>query len=228
MKHIWLFDLDNTLHDASHAIFPALHAKMNAFIESVLPNHAHQHAANALRIHYWERYGATLLGMIKHHRTSPAHFLHATHQFDNLSDMIRAERGLGYLLRHLPGRKILLTNAPHHYAHQVMEHLNLPKQFSRHITIESMWSHGQLRAKPSPHVFRKILKKERASARQCILVEDTASHLKIAKKLGLRTIWVTQYLSPPKIPKRHTRSPAYMDITIKSVKQLIHQRIPFK
>jgi hypothetical protein len=35
-KLVWLFDLDNTLHDASHAIFPAISANMNAYIARVL------------------------------------------------------------------------------------------------------------------------------------------------------------------------------------------------
>jgi putative hydrolase of the HAD superfamily len=29
---VWLFDLDNTLHNASHAIFPAIMANMNVYI----------------------------------------------------------------------------------------------------------------------------------------------------------------------------------------------------
>ena len=33
---LWLFDLDNTLHDASHSIFPAITANMNVFIARVL------------------------------------------------------------------------------------------------------------------------------------------------------------------------------------------------
>jgi hypothetical protein len=33
---LWLFDLDNTLHDASHAIFPAISANMNTYIARVL------------------------------------------------------------------------------------------------------------------------------------------------------------------------------------------------
>lgn len=33
---VWLFDLDNTLHNASHAIFPAITANMNAYIARVL------------------------------------------------------------------------------------------------------------------------------------------------------------------------------------------------
>jgi len=113
---IWLFDLDNTLHNASHAIFPAINANMNAYMAKVLGEDGQPADAaivNAARLTYWKRYGATLLGMVKHHGVRMDDFLREAHLFDDLSSMIRAERGLAKLLKRLPGRKILLTNAPH-------------------------------------------------------------------------------------------------------------------
>ena len=106
---IWLFDLDNTLHDASFAIFPAINLNMNALIARVLEAEnkpAHAQAVDDIRVAYWQRYGATLLGMMKHHGVRAEDFLHAAHQFENLPGMIRAERGLVRLFRRLPGRLI--------------------------------------------------------------------------------------------------------------------------
>jgi len=60
---LWLFDLDNTLHDASHAIFPAISSNMNTFIGQLLGDGvtpASQQTVDAVRIGYWKRYGATL------------------------------------------------------------------------------------------------------------------------------------------------------------------------
>lgn len=231
-KPIWLFDLDNTLHNASHAIFPAINANMNAYMAKVLGSAgapADSKTVNAVRLEYWKRYGATLLGMIRHHGVRMDEFLHEAHRFDRLTDMIRAERGLGYLLRRLPGRKILLTNAPRRYSHEVMRHLGLHRHFARHVAIEAMHVHRRLRPKPSRLLLRKLLAREKASAGRCILVEDTVDNLKSAKSLGLRTVWVTQYLaagpgdrqaaSPPPGPKC-TKRPAYIDVKVQSVRQL--------
>jgi putative hydrolase of the HAD superfamily len=231
-KLTWLFDLDNTLHNASHAIFPAINANMNAFIARILGEAgvpADAEAVNAARLAYWQRYGATLLGMVKHHQVRQDDFLREAHRFDDLTTMIRAERGLARLLKRLPGRKILLTNAPSRYSHEVIRHLGLHRHFARHIPIESMRVHRQLRPKPSKSLLRKLIAKERTSARRCILVEDSASTLKAAKSLGLRTAWVTRYLamypnlqqsagslSRPKLSKR----PVYVDVKVKSVRQL--------
>ena len=61
---LWLFDLDNTLHDASHGIFPVITANMNRFLADVLGEDgkpASSETVNAVRLAYWKRYGATLL-----------------------------------------------------------------------------------------------------------------------------------------------------------------------
>jgi putative hydrolase of the HAD superfamily len=230
-KPIWLFDLDNTLHNASHAIFPAINANMNAFIATVLGDGevpADAATVDAARLAYWKRYGATLLGMVRHHQVRAEDFMREAHRFDDLRAMIRAERGLGRLLRRLPGRKILLTNAPRRYSQDVMRHLGLHRYFAKHLAIESMYVHRQLRPKPSKQLLRKIVAKERTSAGRCVLVEDTADNLKAAKALGMRTAWVTQYLatspnlrpSPDTPPLRFTKRPIYVDVKVQSVRQL--------
>ncbi|WP_370662751.1 HAD-IA family hydrolase [Massilia frigida] len=225
---LWLFDLDNTLHNASHAIFPTITANMNVFIARVLGDGvtpASADVVNAARLDYWKRYGATLLGMIKHHQVSAADFLHETHHIERLEDMIRYERGLARLLGRLPGQKILLTNAPTRYSTDVMRHLGLRRHFSHHIAIENMHVHGQLRPKPSKLMLRRLLRKHGVAAQRCILVEDTLANLRTAKQVGMRTAWVTQYLrmmdpiGVAPLPKKLKR-PAYVDVKVKSVLQL--------
>jgi putative hydrolase of the HAD superfamily len=225
---VWLFDLDNTLHNASHVIFPAITANMNAYIARVLGKEGAPASAdevNAARTLYWRRYGATLLGLVKHHGVRSEHFLHETHIMPDLASMIRAERGLGQLLRSLPGRKILLTNAPHRYSSMVLRHMGLQRHFSQHIAIESMRVHRQLRPKPSRLMLRNLMRKQGVSARDCILVEDTLANLRTAHSLGMRTAWVTQYLKGDNpfgathVPKRLIR-PAWVDVKVKSVRHL--------
>ena len=230
---LWLFDLDNTLHDASHAIFPLISANMNTYIARVLgdgvtPASAEQvSAANAARLDYWKRYGATLLGMMRHHQVCAADFLRETHDLAGLQQLIRAERGLARMLRSLPGRKIMLTNAPTRYSRDVMRHLGIQRQFSHHVAIENMRVHGQLRPKPSKLMLRRLLRRHGVAAHRCVLVEDTLANLRSASALGVRTVWVTQYLRLreagamplPRMP-RGSICPAYVDVKVKSVRQL--------
>jgi len=225
---VWLFDLDNTLHNASHAIFPSIMAGMNRYLAHLLGDGvtpASDEVVNATRTMYWQRYGATTLGVVKHHGVKAEHFLDATHQFDDLPAMIRAERGLRQLLRRLPGRKILLTNAPHRYSSQVLRHLGLQRQFQHHVAVEAMTVHRHMRPKPSKLMLHRLMRRHQLTPRRCILVEDTLANLRSAREIGMRTAWVTQYLTIGDSaglahPQKRLIRPAYVDVKVKSVRNL--------
>lgn len=192
---VWFFDLDNTLHDASHAIFRAIDSRMTSYVERHLA--VDRAEADRLRRHYWLRYGATLLGLVRHHGIDPHHFLHETHDFD-VADLLRAERGLGRLFARLPGRKVLLTNAPARYARAVVRALAIDRHLAARYSIETMRVHGSFRPKPSRSMLRHMLARERALRGQAVLVEDSAVNLRAARAVGFRTVLVTG----------HSRSPA--------------------
>ena len=88
-ERVWIFDFDNTLHDATPHIFPHINRSMTAYLQEHLQ--LSEDAANTLRMDYWQRYGATLSGLMKHHGTDPDHFLWHTHQFPELSKMVLRE-----------------------------------------------------------------------------------------------------------------------------------------
>jgi putative hydrolase of the HAD superfamily len=204
----WIFDLDNTLHDARAHIFPHLNRSMTAYLQAALEIDAH--AAGELRQHYWRRYGATLLGLMRHHGTDPAHFLRETHRFADLAAMIRKEPGLRSALLALRGRRLVFSNAPVHYAQAVLKTLRIADLFEDVFTIE----HTRFRPKPDAYGFLLLLRKNRLSPRQCIMVEDSLANLRTAKKLGMRTVWVS----------REHNAPGFVDYTVRRLRAL--RRIP--
>ena len=187
---VWLFDLDDTLHDASHAIFDAIDRRMTDYVERVLG--VDRAEANRLRTLYWRRYGATLRGLVRHHGVDAGHFLRETHDF-SVAGLLRAERGLGRLFARLAGRKVLLTNAPLAYAGSVLRGLALHRHIHGRYTIESMRVHGTFRPKPSRLMLRTLLARERVPPQRAILVEDSRANIKSARALGLRTVWITRH-----------------------------------
>ena len=78
------------------------------------------HEADALRQRYWQRYGATLLGLVRHHGVRAAHFLHHTHLLPGLEAAVRGHAHDLAALARLRGRKFILTNAPRAYAERVL------------------------------------------------------------------------------------------------------------
>jgi len=60
-RRVWIFDLDNTLHDATVRIFPAMHDQINAFLRREFG--VDEDGANRMREDFWLRYGTTLNGL---------------------------------------------------------------------------------------------------------------------------------------------------------------------
>jgi len=185
---VWLFDLDDTLHNATARIMPLVNRLMSAFVAAELG--VDTPTADAIRHRYWLRYGATLLGMVDQHRVAPQRFLQATHPMAELGPLVRRDPRLIAMLRRLRGRKIILTNAPHHYATEVLLRLGIHGLVDHLIPIEAMQLAGQLRPKPSRSMLRALLARHRLSASRCILVEDSLPNLAAARAVGLRTVFI--------------------------------------
>ena len=201
---VWLFDLDNTLHNASVHIFPHIRRNITAYIARHLA--LSDEDANALRLHYLHSYGATLPGLIRHHRTNPRHFLEETHRIERLQRMMVFDRALRAMLRRLPGRKIVFSNGPQRYAQAIVEVMGIRRHFDDVFGIEQMHFH----AKPAVKGFRHLLHDHRLDARRCVLIEDSAENLRTAKRLGMRTVLVGAGLGRP----------AYVDVRIASILDL--------
>ena len=204
MERVWIFDLDNTLHNASAHVFPHINRSMTAYLQQHLQLDAA--AANELRIAYWQRYGATLSGMMRHHDTDPDHFLWHTHQFPDLGNMVLREPRLRHALKNLPGKKVLFSNAPQHYAHAVLKLLRIDDLFDDVIAVE----HTGYRPKPHAFGFLCLMRKHKVRAAQCVMVEDSLENLRAAKKLGMRTVWISAGL----------QDTACVDVKIRDVMRL--------
>ena len=229
-RTVWLFDLDNTLHDASHASFGPTNEAMTQYIVDHLG--LPHGEASALRQHYWLHYGATMLGLVRHHGVKAAHFLDATHQLPGLEARLRTSAHDRAALRRLPGRKFILTNAPRAYALRVLNTLRLAECFEGVISIEDMRMFGHHRPKPDARMFRSIAARLKVPPHRCTLVEDTLEHQRAARRVGMRTAWMQRYLRPRQSAIHPPTSggrfsvhpchrPAYVCARIKSLQALL-------
>jgi putative hydrolase of the HAD superfamily len=216
---VWLFDLDDTLHDASSATMPGLHLSFGEYIQQHLGMTKEE--SDALRRNYWQRYGATLLGLVKHHAVDAAHFLHHTHLLPGLEQAVRGRREDFAALKRLRGRKLILTNAPRAYAERVLGALGIGRFFDALISIEDMRMFGELRPKPDARMLRALLARLRVPAARCVLVEDTLQHQKAARRVGMKTVWMQRWSRAAGKPgARFNRRPPYVDVRARQLREL--------
>jgi len=216
---VWLFDLDNTLHDCSKGIFNAIDGAMAMAVARTL--NIDQDAANVLRTTYWKRYGATVIGMVRHHGVDAGAFLELSHSFE-VAPLVHGEAGLRHKLRKLKGRKIILTNAPLFYATEVLRTLGILHFFEDIWAIDHMTLQGRMRPKPSAALMRQVLARLNVPARQVVLVEDTLRNLKGARSVGMRTVHVYHPGTP--FSSRHSGRGHYVDARVNAVGHLLTGR----
>ena len=216
---VWLFDLDNTLHDSSRAMFPAIDRSMTSAVMQSLD--LDLDAATQLRTRYWKRYGATVIGMVRHHGVDAEAFLNLSHAFD-VASLVHSESGLAYKLGRLKGRKIVLTNAPLKYAREVLKTLGVLHHFERLWSINHMCLQGQLKPKPSAALMKQVLARIGAPAQQVVLVEDTLRNLKTARQIGMRTVHIFHPGTP--FSGKHSGRSGYVDLRVNSIGELLLSR----
>ena len=203
-RRVWIFDLDNTLHDASARIFPSMHEQINAYLRRHFE--LDEAGANEMRRGFWLRYGTTLNGLMRHHGTDPRRFLAETHRFPELADMVVHENALRHALARLGGRKLVFSNAPRHYVEGVLRAIGVGRWFEAVYTIED----ARFRGKPAAHGFHLLLRKHDLDPHRCAFLDDSLENLRTAKRLGMSTVWVS----------REKRRLSFVDLRVSSVLEL--------
>jgi putative hydrolase of the HAD superfamily len=203
-RRVWIFDLDNTLHDARPLIFPAMHDQMNAYLRRRFE--LDEAGANGMRRFFWERYGTTLRGLVRHHGEDPKKFIRETHQFPELGAMVIGDNALGHALARLAGKRLVFSNAPRHYVEEVLRALGVARWFDAVYTIENT----RYRPKPAVQGFRVLLRAHNIDPHRCAFIDDMPENLRAAKRLGMSTVWVSN----------DARRPPFADLRVNSVTQL--------
>ena len=186
-----MFDLDNTLYSPTAGILGQVDVLMTDFIHRAL-GLTRDHA-NQLRRTYWERYGATLTGLVAEHGVDPDEFLDASHRLD--LSALTPEPNLLAALADLPGRQVIHTNGPRRHALRVLEKLGLDQHFERVIALED-----------TGYVPKPAAKAHQVAALQAgwvpdrtAMIDDAARNLAHPAEMGLTTIWLNrgETVAPP-------------------------------
>jgi putative hydrolase of the HAD superfamily len=177
----WIFDLDNTLYPASVSLFPAIDARMTAYISDLLG--LDPEAARRVQKQHFHAHGTTLSGLMAEHGTDPHHFLDYVHdvEMDVLEDL-----GLAALIGALPGRKLVFTNGDANYAARVLDRIGLADTFEAVHDVHAT----QYRPKPDPVAYQGLCDAYAIDPKTALFVEDMARNLAPAKAIGMTTVWI--------------------------------------
>jgi len=203
LESTWIFDLDNTLHDAEKKIFPVINQRINNYISKVLNISFSE--ADTMRQKYWNEYGATLEGLIKNHGINPTEFLENTHTIIDFEELIFPMKNIVEVLSSISERKILYTNAPKNYTNRVIKACQIEDYFDGIFTIED----SNFKAKPSKESMRIFINKFKI--KKAYFVDDVKENLETANQFGISTIWLTNEVGYP----------SYIDKKISTLRELI-------
>lgn len=200
----WVFDLDNTLYPAP-ALYDAIGERMNAYIARAVGVDADE--ALELRERYFHIYGATVVGLSKHHDVNPGDFAAYVHDVDY--SVLAPDPELGALIGALPGRKLIHTNGGGGHGQRALAALGFTQMFDAVFDLEAAgWA-----PKPQPAAYARLIEAHAIAPQHALFVEDTLRNLEPAHELGFTTALVGPVHPEPR--------PAYVDHWARDLKALL-------
>jgi putative hydrolase of the HAD superfamily len=178
------FDLDDTLYPSSNGLWSAIRERITSYMVERLQVPPQE--VVELRRRYYEQYGTTLRGLQKHHVVDGHDFLTYVHDVP-LSGFLTPNPELIALLRRLPQRKWIFTNADSAHARRVLEALQVSEFFEGIVDVVS----NGFACKPEEQAYRSaLLAAGESSPERCIFLDDSPRNLAPARRLGIFTILV--------------------------------------
>lgn len=197
-----LFDLDNTLYAPERELFALMDERINRYMNEVVGIPLED--VDSLRRSYWQRYGVTMQGLMRHHAVDPEDFLAYVHDID-ISSRLQPDPELRAALSSVPLRKAVFTNSSRDHSERVLHALGIAGQFEEIYDIRV----ANYLPKPSPEPYHAVLERINLPASRCILVEDSLENLRTAKALGMGTVLVGAH---PALPHVDVRIPSAGEI----------------
>jgi putative hydrolase of the HAD superfamily len=178
------FDLDDTLYPPSCGVWPAIGERIQAFLMDRLA--VTYDEATRIRRGYFEKYGTTLNGLWHNHSVDPSDYLAFVHDVP-LEKMIQPDPDLKSMLRALPQKRIVFTNANREHAERVLACLDVSPEIDQIVDLFAL----EMTNKPEAAAYERALKLAGESdPHRCVFADDLPRNLSPAKTLGMTTVLV--------------------------------------
>jgi putative hydrolase of the HAD superfamily len=205
LVNTWIFDLDDTLYPQSIGLHDQLKRRVVCFIADYMK--IDRAAAETVHLDYYERFGATLHGLVELHGVAPLSFLDFVHDVD-LSALSRNDELIA-ALRVLPGKRVIFTNSSRRHAEAVLEAMGMVDLFDATFSIED----GDFIGKPQRRAYERFLDAHGIDARSSAMFEDRVGNLVVPHELGMRTILLVE----PLVGTDAVLNPEHVDAVIENL-----------
>jgi putative hydrolase of the HAD superfamily len=178
------FDLDGTLYNEQSGVWPLAVERIERYMHEIVG--IAKKEIPALRQEYLSSYGTSLRGLHIHYEVDPDDYLVYVHDIP-IEEHLSANPELSRMLKLLPQKKWIFTNASRAHAIRVMEALQVRHHFANILDVKDM----SYRSKPDAGVYSlALLKAGEEQASRCLMLDDRAENLVPAKALGMGTVLV--------------------------------------
>lgn len=180
-----MIDLDDTVYPADSGVWQAIRQRIDLFVAEKfqLP----MEDAIQLRHKLFLEYGTTMRGLQAAYHIDEDEYLAFVHHIP-LSDYLKPDPDLADILRRIPQRKIIFTNADTAHARRVLAVLELEDCFDEIIDIKAIAPY----CKPMLPAFEIALRRVGGpDPAGCVLVDDQIHNIRTARELGMFAVRVS-------------------------------------
>jgi putative hydrolase of the HAD superfamily len=195
-----LFDLDNTLYSIHYGLEDNVALRIKKFLAAWL-GMSEEEALEERRVGI-ARYGTTLEWLMgEKNFTDVEEFYSFVHPEDE-ADSLRPDPELREFLSGLPYPKAILTNSNKEHADRILAKLELGDMFT-HV-FDMRWNN--LRGKPNPDVFRRVLGVLEKKPEDVLFIDDYPKYVAGFNALGGPGVLLDELDSYPDFPGRRVRN----------------------
>lgn len=183
MSSVFCFDLDNTLYIPEKKVLNLVDNNIKQFIYEKFNCKADE--IYDIRKRYHEKYGSTLMGLMKEEDINPLEYLKYIHNID-VKYLLNCDEKLRKILQNLNSQIILITNSYKEYAVRLLKQLGIYDLFDSIFDVVDMGYYY----KSQPESYLKVLKKIDVNPYNCVMFDDSWEQLFSAKYIGMITVLV--------------------------------------
>lgn len=183
-QHItdWIFDVDNTLYPRSCDLFGQIDKLITEYVIEITGLEFGK--ARQLQKQLYRDHGTTMNGLMQTYGIDPEHYLQAVHDIDY--SPVAPHPELVEIIKSLPGRKFVFTNADNDHAREVLARLGGGDLFDGMFDIRA----ANYQPKPQRSAYEKCVAAFDIVPEQAVMFDDMEQNLRVPNALGMRTVHI--------------------------------------